>query len=316
LPVGSGGTGATSNSAAPFALKGANSDITSLSGLTTELSIGQGGTGQTTATAAFNALNPMTTTGDIIYEASPTTAARLPIGSTGQVLTVSGGIPAWATPAGGSNVQTFTSSGTWTKPSSGTVAAVLLVGGGGGGGRNNGSYSSGGAGGGVTLALYLLADLPSTVAVTIGSGGAASSGFSVSGGNGGITSFGTIVKSYGGGGAISYNNSGDPSPAPPVIVDAASLIDTATIGRVGAYSKVVTGNSAFQLVNNQILGNAGQAVEANGATGQTIAGGNYQNFLGTGGNVGATGSGFGAGGGTGGGASGAGTSGYCKVTVW
>lgn len=60
-----------------------------------------GGTGQNTATAAFNALNPMTTTGDIIYEASPTTAARLPIGSTGQVLTVSGGIPAWATASGG-----------------------------------------------------------------------------------------------------------------------------------------------------------------------------------------------------------------------
>jgi len=34
LPVASGGTGATSSSAAPFALKGANSDITSLSGLT------------------------------------------------------------------------------------------------------------------------------------------------------------------------------------------------------------------------------------------------------------------------------------------
>jgi hypothetical protein len=43
----------------------------------------------------------MTTTGDIIYEASPTVAARLGVGSTGQVLTVSGGIPAWATPSGG-----------------------------------------------------------------------------------------------------------------------------------------------------------------------------------------------------------------------
>jgi hypothetical protein len=49
----------------------------------------------------------MTTTGDLIYEASPTTAARLPIGTTGQVLTVSGGIPAWATAAGGaSTLQT------------------------------------------------------------------------------------------------------------------------------------------------------------------------------------------------------------------
>jgi len=43
-----GGTGATSNAAAPFALKGANSDITALSGLTTPLSVAQGGTGLST----------------------------------------------------------------------------------------------------------------------------------------------------------------------------------------------------------------------------------------------------------------------------
>jgi hypothetical protein len=44
-----------------------------------------------------------TTTGDIIYASSANTPARLGIGSTSQVLTVSGGIPAWATPAGGSS---------------------------------------------------------------------------------------------------------------------------------------------------------------------------------------------------------------------
>ena len=46
--------------------------------------------------------NPMTTTGDTIYSSSGSTPARLGIGSTGQVLTVAGGIPSWATPAGGS----------------------------------------------------------------------------------------------------------------------------------------------------------------------------------------------------------------------
>ena len=40
--------------------------------------------------------NPMTTTGDTIYSSSGSTPARLGIGSTGQVLTVSGGLPAWA----------------------------------------------------------------------------------------------------------------------------------------------------------------------------------------------------------------------------
>jgi len=43
--------------------------------------------------------NPMTTTGDTIYSSSGSTPARLGIGSTGQVLTVAGGIPSWATPA-------------------------------------------------------------------------------------------------------------------------------------------------------------------------------------------------------------------------
>jgi hypothetical protein len=45
--------------------------------------------------------NPMTTTGDTIYSSSGSTPARLGIGSTGQVLTVSGGLPTWATPSGG-----------------------------------------------------------------------------------------------------------------------------------------------------------------------------------------------------------------------
>ena len=45
--------------------------------------------------------NPMTTTGDTIYASSGSTPARLGIGSTGQVMTVAGGIPSWATPTSG-----------------------------------------------------------------------------------------------------------------------------------------------------------------------------------------------------------------------
>jgi hypothetical protein len=63
----------------------------------TTIAIAHGGTGATTAAAAYNNLSPMTTTGDMEYEASANTAARLPIGTTGQVLTVVGGIPAWTT---------------------------------------------------------------------------------------------------------------------------------------------------------------------------------------------------------------------------
>jgi hypothetical protein len=50
-------------------------------------------------------LNPSTTLGDIEYRSSTSnTNTRLAIGSTGQVLTVSGGVPSWATPAGGGKV--------------------------------------------------------------------------------------------------------------------------------------------------------------------------------------------------------------------
>lgn len=45
--------------------------------------------------------NPMTTTGDTIYSSSGSTPARLGIGSTGDVLTVAGGVPSWAAPASG-----------------------------------------------------------------------------------------------------------------------------------------------------------------------------------------------------------------------
>jgi hypothetical protein len=45
-----------------------------------------------------------TTTGDIIYASGANTPARLAIGTSADVLTVSGGIPAWAAPAGGGKV--------------------------------------------------------------------------------------------------------------------------------------------------------------------------------------------------------------------
>ena len=69
-------------------------------GVTGTLAIANGGTSATTKAAAFDALNPMTTTGDIIIESSTGVASRLGIGSTGQVLTVASGLPAWAAPSG------------------------------------------------------------------------------------------------------------------------------------------------------------------------------------------------------------------------
>lgn len=47
------------------------------------------------------ALSPGTTAGDVDYYTSSTAKARLGIGTTGQVLTVAGGVPSWATATAG-----------------------------------------------------------------------------------------------------------------------------------------------------------------------------------------------------------------------
>lgn len=66
------------------------------------LALTRGGTGQATAAAAFDALSPMTTNGDIITRVAGT-AARIAAGSSGQVLKVVGSAPTWATVSGGIN---------------------------------------------------------------------------------------------------------------------------------------------------------------------------------------------------------------------
>ena len=85
-----GGTGLTS-----FTSGGAVY-ATSTSALTTgTLPIASGGTGQTTASAAFNALSPITTTGDLIIGNGTNSATRLPIGSNGFLLTSDGTTAVW-----------------------------------------------------------------------------------------------------------------------------------------------------------------------------------------------------------------------------
>jgi hypothetical protein len=61
----------------------------------TALPIANGGTGQTTATAAFNALSPITTAGDLILGDGANSATRLAIGTDGQILSSNGSTAAW-----------------------------------------------------------------------------------------------------------------------------------------------------------------------------------------------------------------------------
>jgi hypothetical protein len=152
LPIANGGTGETTRQAAMDALAGAvtsgqylrgngtdvvmsaiqAADVPTLnqnttgtaSNVTGTVAIANGGTGQTTANAAYNALSPMTTTGDITYEAAGGIATRLPIGTAGQVLTVASGLPSWAAAGGGgSNITTL---GLWEN--SATISANYTIG--------------------------------------------------------------------------------------------------------------------------------------------------------------------------------------------
>lgn len=107
------------------------------------------------------------------------------------------------TGGGGANIQIFSSSGTWTKPSGAKFVMVELWGAGGGGGRTFFGYTNGGEGGGggaYTTKMFAAPEVGATETVTVGAGGA---GYrcgpgSGTGGDGGTTNFGTLL--YAGGG--------------------------------------------------------------------------------------------------------------------
>jgi len=71
-------------------------------------------------------LNPSTTLGDIEYRSSTTnTNTRLAIGSTGNVLTVAGGVPTWAAPAGGGSGLTYVGGSTFSATSTVNINNVF-----------------------------------------------------------------------------------------------------------------------------------------------------------------------------------------------
>jgi len=123
---------------------------------------------------AKTAKSTLTTTGDIYYASAANTPARLGIGSTDQVLKVTAGIPAWATPASSIpalNEQVFTSSGTFTPGTGVTKVWVEILGGGGSGGKQS-DYTAGGGNAGARVNKQFTVTPGTGVTVTIGAGGA------------------------------------------------------------------------------------------------------------------------------------------------
>ena len=95
LATTNGGTGLTSFTSGGAVYASSTSALT-----TGTLPITAGGTGQTTASAAFNALSPVTTTGDLIIGNGSNSATRLAIGANNYVLTSNGTTATWAASSG------------------------------------------------------------------------------------------------------------------------------------------------------------------------------------------------------------------------
>lgn len=113
---------------------------------------------------------------------------------------------------GGVNVQTFNTTGTWSKPAGfGANSRVYIqawAGGGSGGCSASASQQAGGGGGGYMEDWLLLSALGATETITIGSGGASRTP-TTAGATGGNTTVGSLVTAYGGaGGSIGLGGVG------------------------------------------------------------------------------------------------------------
>lgn len=202
-------------------------------------------------------------------------------------------------------VQTFTASGTWTKPADALRVLVEIWGGGGGGvGDATNVRGGGGGGGGYTALEYQASELPASVPVTIGAGGAP-------GALGGTTSFGSYMSVTGGGIGIKTANN-YPGGGRGGGVTGGNGATAASPGDPGVSSHWGGGGGGGVLeAGGSVHGGGGGA---SGGWGTADRKG-YSEFAGAGGNTNGNGVAP-AGGGGGGSAPGSGARGQARITTY
>lgn len=197
----------------------------------------------------------------------------------------------WSVPAGTGfstiNIQTFTSTGTYTPTSGMKYCIIECVGGGAGGGATTTtgpttvSSGGGGGGGGYARKFTSAATVGASQTVTIGDGGTAGAVAGGNGGNGGTTSVGTICVASGG-------NGGSGSGA----VTAVFLANGGGGGGIGTTGDVLATGSG----GGTGFGSSTSLYVSSGQGGSSVLGGAGAPVVGQGSAAGAVGGAYGAGG--------------------
>lgn len=118
----------TVTSSGSLTLGGTLSNVSLTTQVTGTLPIANGGTGQTTASAAFNALSPVTSTGDLIIGNGANSSTRLPIGANNYVLTSNGTTAVWAVASGsGATITNDTTTATNVYPTFAAATSGALA---------------------------------------------------------------------------------------------------------------------------------------------------------------------------------------------